>query len=85
MNSNVLVSVVIPTYKRPDKLDVAIKSVLQQSYPNVEVIVVDDNDPDMLVIYLSSLGKKSLFRSSAHFLDCYFSPESYEFFLYFVY
>lgn len=46
MNSNVLVSVVIPTYKRPDKLDVAIKSVLQQSYPNVEVIVVDDNDPD---------------------------------------
>lgn len=46
MNSNVLVSVVIPTYKRPDKLDVAIKSVLQQTYPNVEVIVVDDNDPD---------------------------------------
>ena len=46
MNSNVFVSVVIPTYKRPDKLDVAIKSVLQQSYPNVEVIVVDDNDPD---------------------------------------
>lgn len=46
MNPNVLVSAVIPTYKRPDKLDVAIKSVLQQTYPHIEVIVVDDNDPD---------------------------------------
>lgn len=46
MNSSVLVSVVIPTYKRPDKLDVAINSALQQTYPHVEVIVVDDNDPD---------------------------------------
>lgn len=46
MNTNSLVSVIIPTYKRPDTLDVAIKSVLQQSYPYVEVIVVDDNNPD---------------------------------------
>lgn len=41
-----LVSVVIPTFKRPDKLSRAIDSVLAQTYPNVEVIVVDDNDPD---------------------------------------
>ena len=41
-----LVSVIIPTYKRPDKLDRAINSVLNQTYPNVEVIVVDDNNPD---------------------------------------
>ncbi len=40
------VSVVIPTYKRPDLLLQAITSVLKQTYPNVEVIVVDDNDPD---------------------------------------
>ena len=46
MNSQFLVSVVIPTYKRPDKLDVAIRSVLNQTYPLIEVIVVDDNDPD---------------------------------------
>ena len=41
-----LVSVVIPTYKRPDHLSRAIESVLGQSYPNVEVYVVDDNNPD---------------------------------------
>ncbi len=40
------VSVIIPTYKRPDTLDRAINSVLAQTYPNVEVIVVDDNNPD---------------------------------------
>ena len=36
------VSVVIPTYKRPDILPRAIKSVLSQSYENLEVIVVSD-------------------------------------------
>lgn len=40
------VSVIIPTYKRPDKLDRAIDSVLSQTYQNVEAIVVDDNNPD---------------------------------------
>lgn len=43
--NNPLVSVIIPTYKRPDTLDRAINSVLNQTYPNVEVIVVDDNNP----------------------------------------
>lgn len=41
-----LVSVVIPTYKRPDFLPRAVNSVLNQTHKNVEVIVVDDNNPD---------------------------------------
>lgn len=41
-----LVSVIIPTYKRPGFLSRAVYSVLNQSYTNVEVIVVDDNNPD---------------------------------------
>lgn len=40
------VSVIIPTYKRPVFLERAIDSVLSQEYNNVEIIVVDDNNPD---------------------------------------
>lgn len=40
---NELVSVIIPTYGRSDCLERAIKSVLMQTYSNIEVIVVDDN------------------------------------------
>lgn len=39
------VSVIIPTFKRPDTISRAVTSVLNQTYKNIEVIVVDDNDP----------------------------------------
>lgn len=41
-----LVSVVIPTYSRPVFLQRCVNSVLSQSYPNIEIFVVDDNNPD---------------------------------------
>lgn len=39
-----LVSVIIPTYKRSDMLLRAIQSVLNQTYKNLELIVVNDNE-----------------------------------------
>ena len=41
-----LVSVIIPTYKRTDKLLRAVKSVCEQSYKYLEVLVVNDNEND---------------------------------------
>lgn len=46
--SEKLVSVIIPTYGRPEYLKRAIKSVQEQTYSNIEIIVVDDNDPQCL-------------------------------------
>lgn len=42
---NPLVSVIIPTYKRATMLPRAIDSVLNQTYSEIEVVVVDDNNP----------------------------------------
>lgn len=41
-----LVSVIIPTYNGADHLGDAIQSVLDQTYPNFELIVVNDASPD---------------------------------------
>lgn len=41
-----LVSVVIPVYNHPDWLRTALQSALSQTYPNLEVIVVDDGSTD---------------------------------------
>ncbi|HWK56110.1 MAG TPA: glycosyltransferase family 2 protein [Parapedobacter sp.] len=41
-----LVSVIIPTYNRAFIVMKAIESALQQTYPNVEVLVIDDGSED---------------------------------------
>ena len=44
MENKEIVSCVIPTYKRSETLSRAVESVLKQTYKDVEVLVVDDND-----------------------------------------
>ena len=46
MNSNPLVSVIIPCYRQAGYLPEAIDSVLAQSHPAVEAIVVNDGSDD---------------------------------------
>ena len=43
-NTTPLISVIIPTYGRSEMLQRAITSVLNQTYTNIEIIVIDDND-----------------------------------------
>ena len=46
MKNKPLVSVLIPTYNRPKYLSRAIDSCLNQTYDNIEIIVIDDNNPE---------------------------------------
>ncbi len=45
-NSKPLVSIIIPIYKVQDYLDNCIESVVNQTYENIEIILVDDGSPD---------------------------------------
>jgi glycosyltransferase involved in cell wall biosynthesis len=51
-----LVSVVIPTYGRPEFLIDAVQSVVNQTYPEVELIVVDDHSPDPVEPFLTDIS-----------------------------
>ncbi len=51
-----LVSVIIPTFNRQNKVINAVQSVLKQSYKNIELIVVDDGSEDNTLNKLKGLS-----------------------------
>lgn len=53
-----LFSVIIPTHNRAHLLTVAIKSVIQQRYPNWELLVIDDGSSDNTNMVVSSFAQK---------------------------
>ena len=45
--SHPLISIIVPIYNVEDYLHRCIDSILGQSYPNIEVVLVDDGSPDL--------------------------------------
>lgn len=54
---DVKISVIVPIYKVEDYLDECLKSILNQTYQNIEVILVDDGSPDRCPIICDEYAK----------------------------
>ena len=67
-----LVSILIPAYNRPHTLKIAVDSVLNQTYPNIEIIICDDSTDDrvkeMLVPYLESYSFIKYYKNEKNLL-----------------
>lgn len=67
MNSNApLVSVIVTTYNRADLVVETIDSILAQSYPNVELIVVDDCSSDNTSEIIKKFGDRLTYIRHEH-------------------
>ncbi len=60
------VSVIIPTYNRADLLPKAIKSVLRQTHPHIEINIIDDGSSDNTKDVLKSYGGRVKYFCSSH-------------------
>lgn len=58
-----LVSIVIPTYNGARYLRSSVQSVLEQDYPNIELLVLDDGSTDGTVELLKSYGSRFFWES----------------------
>lgn len=61
MNSNPLISVILPVYNAAKYVAVAIESILQQTYVNFELIIIDDSSSDnsaTIIQYYAATDKR---------------------------
>ena len=63
-----LISIVIPAHNRPAFLLEAVHSIAEQTYPNFEVIVIDDgSDPPVSQLALEEVLGKSFHSLQARY------------------
>ena len=61
MQAELLFSIIVPTYNRADSISDTIKSALNQTYPHLELIVVDDGSTDHTEDVVKSFKDPRLF------------------------
>lgn len=59
---NEMVSIIIPSYGRPDFLIRAVESTLNQDYKNIEIIVINDNAADSVYFDETNIALKKFFK-----------------------
>jgi len=55
-----LVSTIVPVYNRPRLLAEAVRSVLQQTYPSIEIVIVDDGSTDATADVADTLSREAI-------------------------
>lgn len=58
MNSDSLISVIVPVYKTEKYLDCCVESIVNQTYTNLEIILVDDGSTDNCPAMCDKWAKK---------------------------
>lgn len=76
MNKPLLVSIVLPTYNREKYITMSIESILNQSYKNIELIIIDDGSTDrtkdIILPYLADSRVRYIYqdnRGCAHAMN----------------
>ena len=58
MNQPELISIIVPVYKVEKYLDKCVESIVEQTYKNLEIILVDDGSPDNCPAMCDSWAEK---------------------------
>ena len=58
MKNNPLVSILIPTYNSVDFVEDTVRSIMNQTYTNIEIVIVDDASTDGTMKILEKLSKE---------------------------
>ena len=64
-----LISVILPTYNRPSLTWRALESLCYQTYPHMEIIIIDDGSSPSIISFLEPFQKKFPLRHIRFFLS----------------